>query len=253
MRKIFFTLCILISVTFGYAQCTPDPQFSSAGIYPDSASGLVPAYVGQAYNQNITIITPLDTTVEYLGQIVNVTIDNIDLTNVSGLPASFSYACDPPSCSFPGGTIKCAELYSTAPLSSEIGLHQIIFETTTYVSNVPFIGTTTQDDVIDYYYLEVSAPSATINQFDKNTFELKLAYPNPVMQQAKIQFILGAPLDITFNVYSLLGEKIDSKYITASRGVNTIQLNTMSYSPGIYLFSINNGEKILTQRMIVEN
>ena len=56
-----------------------------------------------------------------------------------------------------------------------------------------------------------------------------------------------------FNVYSLLGEKIDSKFITASRGINTIQLNTMSYSPGIYLFSINNGEKMLTQRMIVEN
>lgn len=253
MRKVLLILSFIISAAIASAQCTPDPQFTSAGIYPDSATGLAAAYVGQLYNQNITIITPTDTTVEYLGQIINVTIDNIDLTNVAGLPASFSYTCDPPNCSFPGGTVKCAELYSAAPASSEIGLHQIIFETTSYVSNVPFIGTTTQDDVIDYYYLEVSAPTSTINQFNNNTFELKAAYPNPVKEQAKIQFISGESADILFNVYSLLGEKLETQFISSSRGVNTINLNTSSYSKGIYLYSINNGNKILTQRMVVQD
>ena len=155
MKKLLLILTFAFSAFFANAQCTPDPQYTAAGIYPDSATGLLPAYVGLAYNQNITIITPADTVVDIFGSMVPVTIDSINLTNVTGLPASFSYSCDPPSCSFPGGTIKCAALSSVAPTSSEVGLHQIIFETTTYVSGVPFIGTTTQNDVLDYYYLEI--------------------------------------------------------------------------------------------------
>ena len=146
-----------------------------------------------------------------------------------------------------------AELYSSAPLSSEIGLHQIIFETTTYVSNVPFIGTTTQEDVIDYYYLEVSTPSSTFNQFDNTTFELKGAYSDPIIDQVRIQFVSGTSKNIVFKTYNLLGDEIESQLILSSRGVNTINLNTSSYSEGIYLYSINNGDKVLTKRMVVQN
>ena len=160
MKKLLLILTFAFSVFFANAQCTPDPQYTAAGIYPDSATGLLPAYVGLAYNQNITIITPTDTVVDVFGQMLPVTIDSINLTNVIGLPASFAYSCDPTSCSFPGGTIKCAALSSAAPTSSEVGLHQIIFETTTYLSNVPFIGTTTQNDVF-YYYLEIFGTTTT--------------------------------------------------------------------------------------------
>jgi hypothetical protein len=102
MKKLLLILTFAFSAFFANAQCTPDPQYTAAGIYPDSATGLLPAYVGLAYNQNITIITPADTVVDiFLGSMVPVTIDSINLTNVTGLPASFSYSCDPPSCSFP--------------------------------------------------------------------------------------------------------------------------------------------------------
>mgnify|MGYP002630183742 FL=1 len=253
MKKTLLTLTLALAFIGAQAQCTPDPLYTAVGIYPDSATGLLPATVGIAYNQNITIIVPSDTIVDVFGSPVPVTIDKIDLTSVTGLPSSFSYSCDPPSCSFPGGTTKCAELSSAAPTSSEIGLHQIIFKTTTYVSGVPFIGTTTQNDSIDYYYIEVSGVTSTINQFDNTTFELKGAYPNPVSNQAKIQFVSGTPENITFKIYNLLGEEIESQLISSSKGVNTINLNTSSYSKGIYLYSINNGNKVLTKRMIIKN
>ena len=253
MKKTLFTLTLALAFIGAQAQCTPDPQYTAVGIYPDSLTGLSPATVGIAYNQNITIIVPSDTVADVFGQMVPVTIDKIDLTSVTGLPSSFSYSCDPPSCSFPGGTTKCAELSSAAPTSSEIGLHQIIFKTTTYVSGVPFIGTTTQNDTIDYYYLQVSGVTSTINQFDNITFELKEVYPNPVSNQAKIQFVSGTTENITFKIYNLLGEEIESQLISSSIGVNTINLNTSSYSKGIYLYSINNGNKVLTKRMIIKN
>ena len=119
MKKILLTLTLALAFIGAQAQCTPDPQYTAVGIYPDELIGLSPATVGIAYNQNITIIVPSDTV--YLG--FSVIIDKIDLTSVTGLPTSFSYSCDPPSCSFPGGTIKCAALSSAAPTSSEIGLH----------------------------------------------------------------------------------------------------------------------------------
>jgi hypothetical protein len=249
MKKTLLTLTLALAFIGAQAQCTPDPQYTAVGIYPDSATGLLPATVGIAYNQNITIIVPSDTVVDVLGNMVPVTIDKIDLTSVTGLPSSFSYSCNPSSCSFPGGTIKCAELSSASPTSAEIGLHQIIFETTTTVGG----GLLTQDDVIDYYYLQVSGITSTINQFDNTTFELKEVYPNPVSNQAKIQFVSGTPENITFKIYNLLGEEIESQLISSSKGVNTINLNTSSYAEGIYLYSINNGNKVLTKRMIIKN
>ena len=257
MRKILPFLIFALTISFVNAQsgCTPDPAYTAAGIYPDSATGLSSAIVGQSYSENITVITPTDTFVDVpLAGMVNVTIDNIDLTSVTGLPPNFTYTCDPPSCSFAGGTIKCAELYSTVdPVAADIGLYPIIFETTTHVSGVPFIGTTTQDDMIDYYYIEILADNQTsiLNYFISSTFELKDAFPVPAKDQAIIQFISGTPSNISFVIYDLFGKQVYNKVILANKGINTINVNTSSLSKGIYMYSINNGERVLTKRMII--
>ena len=53
MKKLILSIAALVAFTFsGYAQCTPDPQFTAAGIYPDSATGLATAYVGSAYERS---------------------------------------------------------------------------------------------------------------------------------------------------------------------------------------------------------
>ena len=255
MNKLLLSIILVFIFIGAQAQCTPDPQYTIAGIYPDSATGLSPGFVGQPYYENITIITPVDTFVDVpvVGS-VNVTIDNIDLTSVSGLPNNFSYACDPPNCSFPGGSIECAELYSTVdPTAAEIGVYQIIFETTTYVSGIPVIGSTTQDDVIDYYYLEISNTTSAFNMIDDYLFELKEVYPNPVFGQARIQFVSGRSEEVVLNIYNLLGKKVESRSMKASRGVNTISVNTSLFSEGIYLYSINNGRDIQMKRMVVKN
>ena len=253
MKKTLLTLSLAIATIFASAQCTPDSQFSAPGIYPDSATGLSPAYVGQAYNEVITIITPLDTTVMYNGIPLAVTIQTIELTSVTGLPASFTYDCATSNCVFIGGSTSCAVLSSANPLSSEIGSHQIIMSTTTTVDagiGVPI----TQDDVIDYYYIDiVDNTTSVVNQFDNTTFNLKDVYPNPVNNTAKIQYISGLITTVEFNIYNLLGEEVESRVISSSRGVNTININTSAYSEGMYLYSINNGSEILTKRMIVKN
>ncbi|MDC0249622.1 T9SS type A sorting domain-containing protein [Flavobacteriales bacterium] len=257
MKKILLTLTLAFYFVGVNAQCMPDPQYTidSVGVYPDTIVGLADAFVGQMYSQNITIITPTDTVVDVFGTMVPVTIDNIDLTSVTGLPPNFSYTCDPPNCSFPGGSIHCAELYSTiSPTAADVGIYPIILNTTAYASDVPFLGTMTQDDVTEGYYIEIlDNTTATFNHFNQTTFELKQVYPNPVYNNVSIQFISGISKEIVLNIYNLLGEEVESHIIFSRIGANTIDINTSSYSEGIFLYTINNGSQILTKRMVVKN
>ena len=48
-------------------------------------------------------------------------------------------------------------------------------------------------------------------------------------------------------------EEVDNKSIYSSRGINTISLDVSSYANGVYLYSINNGRELQTQRMVVKN
>lgn len=252
MKKILFTLTIAISAIFASAQCTPDPQFILPGIYPDSVTGLSNAMVGQSYDEIITIISPLDTSVIILGQAIPVTIQTIELTSVVGLPASFSYDCAPSNCTFAGGSTACAVLSSPSPTASEIGSHQIMMYTLTTV-DAGLFGIQTQNDTIDYYYIEVVNATSVINQFNDFTFELKDVFPNPINSNAKIQFISGNSADIVFTVFNHLGEKIEERNIAANRGVNDIEISANDYANGMYLYSINNGIQIVSKRMVVAN
>ena len=80
-------------------------------------------------------------------------IQTVELTNITGLPPSFSYACDPPTCIFPGGSSGCINIYSPSPTFSEIGSHQIIMNTTTTFGTGFF---QPQNDIIDYYYININ-------------------------------------------------------------------------------------------------
>ena len=252
MKKILLTLTLAIAFVGAQAQCTPDPQFNIVGIYPDSTTGLTGAMVGQAYNEVITIISPVDTSTVILGQTISVTIQTIELTSVTGLPPSFSYDCATTNCIFAGGSTSCAVLTSAGPTSAEIGSHQVIMNTTTTV-DAGLFGIQTQNDVVDYYYINVSNATSVINRFNDFTFELKDVYPNPVNSNAKIQFISGNSADVVFSVFNYLGEKIEERNIAASRGVNDIEISAKDYANGMYLYSINNGIQVVSKRMIIEN
>jgi len=250
MKKILLILTLAFTFVIVNAQCTPDPQFTLAGIYPDSSTGMPDAIVGQPYNEIITIIVSTDTTVDVFGQSIPVTIQQIELTDVTNLPPSFSYDCLAPNCTFSGGTTTCAILSSASPTASEIGLYQIFMYTTATV-DAGLFGIQTQNDTIDYYYINVTNTTSTVSQFNDFTFELKDVFPNPVNSNSKIQFISGNSTDIVFSVFNHLGEKIEERNIATTRGVNNIEISASNYANGMYLYSINNGVQIVSKRMIV--
>ena len=252
MKKILLSLTLALAFIVANAQCTPDSQFTIAGIYPDSVTGLPNAMVGQSYNEVITIIAPLDTSGLFNGATIPATVITIELTDVTGLPASFSYDCEGGNCTFSGGATSCAVLSSPSPTAAEIGSHQIFMYTSTMLDIGIFIPYN-QLDTIDYYYIEVTNATSVVNQFNDFTFELKDIFPNPVNNNAKIQFVSGNSADVVFTVFNHLGEKIEEKNIAASRGINNIEISANDYANGMYLYSINNGIKVVSKRMIIAN
>ncbi len=258
MKKLLTTAFILVSCTLVYSQCTPDPQYFTGGIYPDSATGLSDAHVGHAYSELITIITPVDTIVN-AGQItglpigvISVDIDSITLNSVTGLPPNFDYYCDPPSCGFIGGTTECAELYSMVdPTLNDIGNYQIVFETTAYVSGIPFIGNTTQNDVIDYYYLNVVNSTSVLNYLSKDKFQINNISPNPANDFININFLNGKESNVVCEIYNLVGEKISSFEFSSKKGVNNESILTNTYSEGVYIFSLSDGNICVNQRVLI--
>ncbi len=156
MKKLILSIAALVAFTFsGYSQCTPDPQFTIGGIYPDSATGLPAAYVGYAYDEVITVVVPLDTIVDIpiFGPTAVPFVD-ITLDNVTGLPPNFEYNCSPSNCVFPGNSSGCINLYSTAnPTSADIGIYPLVVYVT---ATVDVLGVATpQPQTIDYYFIEI--------------------------------------------------------------------------------------------------
>ena len=69
--------------------------------------------------------------------------------------------------------------------------------------------------------------------------------------QAEIKFITGRHEEIVFAIYNLLGKQVFTRRISAQRGINTISLDASDFSKGIYLYSLNNKEQLLTKTMFV--
>ena len=140
MKQLLLSFSFLALLVFSAnAQCTPDPQYTIGGVYPDSATGLAPAYVGQTYNEVITVIVPVDTTI-YVGPIpFTLVFDSVVVSNWQGLPPGFTVDYYSPNNQFSPIDQGCFEgsqtgciLISGNPTSQDVGSYQQIITNTRY-------------------------------------------------------------------------------------------------------------------------
>lgn len=252
MKKLILSFATIAYFTFaGHAQCTPDPQFTAPGIYPDSASNLPTAYAGMAYDEVITVVVPEDTLIDIgLGPTL-IPIVDITLDGIQGLPSNMLYDCTPNNCVFPGNTSGCINLYSAAnPTAADIGLYPLTIEITATGSTL--FGNQSFASTISYYFIEIADPATmSIGSFNSESFELKTIFPNPVIDDSKIQFISGKNQAVAFTVMNVLGKTMINKNISAKKGVNELTISSENFSNGIYLYSITANGKTSTKRMIV--
>jgi hypothetical protein len=88
-----------------------------------------------------------------------------------------------------------------------------------------------------------------VNQLAIGNMQLAI-YPNPAKDYFGFRisdFGMG-----TIEIYNSIGEKVYHVTLREVEAQHTLRINTVEFSRGIYLLKITAGEKIITEKIVVE-
>ncbi|MBN2009480.1 DUF5060 domain-containing protein [candidate division KSB1 bacterium] len=123
----------------------------------------------------------------------------------------------------------------------------------------------TDNIIIDILYLtklgddaptDENAPIRTAMNFKMNqlpsTFSL-LNFPNPFNPKTQIQFSLPHDLEVSLDVYDVLGQKVDciAHHKTLTSGTHTFMFDGSKLSSGIYLCTLETTTEIIVNKMML--
>lgn len=266
MKKILLLAFVFASSIGAQAQCTADYDFGEEafGVSPDPTIGesFVTGYLGEAYEDVIHMLVPtdagdIDSTYADLGAV----IDSLTLVNVSvvidGMDVDLGdigldIACNNNGdsgipCSFLGGNQYCA-LISGTP--TQFGVFPLKINVIAYLT---FFG---QPQGIPYSFEDYIL---TIDEFtgvasiEAQSLAVKQNTPNPFSSFTTINYSLANASNVQFEVMNLLGESVISRNFNGVRGENKIRIAASDLNAGIYLYSIQAGNKKVTYRMVVND
>lgn len=148
MKKgILTTLVFMLTAMIATAQvCNYDSdavdEDEPGELWPDE---VLPAYTCESlYNQVISLVVPA--TADIL-PLITCTVNSVTLDAVLGLPAGFTFACNPGSCSFPGGGTGCVS-FAGNPSLAILGSYPLEIVVTNDVT-CPLLGDIVMTDTID--------------------------------------------------------------------------------------------------------
>lgn len=226
MKKLLLSFALFTLAFSSSAQCTPDPQFTDPGIYPDSATGFSAACVGLEYTQLITNVVPVDTCVQVVPFLpcVPMVFDSIVIVNFTGLPSSLSYDCNTSlgGCSFAGGQTGCAIINGT-PTVADIGTHNLVITVDVYVGS---LGTPSATQVIDWYFIEISDCGLGLGEAKESSLEL---YPNPATNLLTL-----AGLSETIDMVTITNINGQVMNVVHTNGAKSLDVNIEELSRGVY-------------------
>ena len=252
MKKLLLTLVAITSMSFAIAQnCTADPQYTAPGVYPDSATGLSPAFVGVPYSETITTITPVDTCIVIIIPPCQlIPIDSVVIDVFTGLPAGFSVVSENQTSLnfvFLGGSSSCMLITGTATVA-QVGLYPL---TVSGLSWATVLGVaTSQPFNVDYYTLEIVIPTG-VESLSGNEFEVKQNIPNPFNNTSKIEYYLPEASNVNLSVYNVLGKMVKSENVKATKGENNFSLNAADFSNGVYFYNLTYANQTITKWFVV--
>jgi hypothetical protein len=276
LLSLYFTGVIGIAASFGQATCSPNlsciPTGETSGICPDSATGIPGGVLNTAYSTNMSIMIPSSytsgtTTYNFSHfAVTEVTVDTSAAHSGTYVPLSaigltyLGNGLNTLGSSNIGSYTMTNYCYWAAPGSACV----IVSGTPTKSGNFPVrIKSQIRAFVVAFYtwipapdnndYKIVVSPTAGIETIDLTKFDVKQNVPNPFNSISEITYSSLNSNEVDFKVYNMLGKVVMNKTVKAEKGSNTIEVDASSFSPGIYVYSIKNGDKTITKRMIVSN
>lgn len=243
MKRLFTLFAGLLFAAAALAQpCTPDAQYTSPGIYPDTVTNLPPVSVGVAYTGVITAVVPTDTS--YMG--FTATIDSIGVTEIQGLPSGFTWAANTATGYFPGGTSGCIGIAGTAT-AGQSGTYPLLIKVT--VSGMVMGMPMTLPDTVKGYKLVVGTVGFGVN--DYYSFGVKEMYPNPAADVANIVITNNETSMVNINITDMIGRSVSSSNYRVNAGENNVALNVETLPEGVYFYTVTKGTSSVTRKLII--
>jgi len=110
---------------------------------------------------------------------------------------------------------------------------------------------------IDYplegYTFSVEGEVSVNDNAKAQVFALAQNSPNPSNNSTNIAYTLANSSDVSVMVTNLIGERVYSKNVKGKKGDNVVTLDTSEIPNGIYLYSLEAGNKKITKRMVVQH
>lgn len=249
-RLLLFFAATLITAASATAQCTPDPQYTDPGVYPDSATGFPNACVAELYDLTITNVVPVDTTTLIGPFPVTLTFDSAVVVNVAGLPPGFTYSCydaqnttsPPDGCAFEGGTAGCITITGT-PNAGDEGVYNLSIDVDVYLEG----GTTpTTTQTVDYYSIEVLPAGACgvgINEAAAANFRL---FPNPVTESFTLNGLDNLDIE-TITIVDAAGQVVRSN---DNVNVSSFNMNVSDLKEGVYFVRVGHNSSTSVIRFV---
>ena len=276
MKRLLLTIIVAIFSLASYSQCTPLPyQDSLYNIWPDTIQNLPHVTQGAPYYTVLTIKTPstlieasagdssltvIDTlgTQYYIGDWV---VDSMELISLTGLPNGLSYGCDIASCMLPGDFLSCAYLQGTT--NDPVGVYPIEILVNVYthgtillggfipvpVSTDLYSGTGSYEDIPGYKVV-INGSASNVEMYNSHRFSLLQNFPNPFNGKTTIQFNTPFVEDVELSITDIFGRKVYTRIISSVIGLNSIDIDE-NLSSGIYLYSIQTKQELLSKSMVV--
>jgi hypothetical protein len=242
MKRIIITLLLILPFSLAtlniYSQCEPatpeqcpDPE-NNGQVCPDS---LVAAFVGQFYSQVATIKPPA--TYFLPPDSTEITLHHVKLMEVDNLPEGITWQSNTPDSIFIAGEYYCVLLEGTPDSAGEYTL-RIVVDVYVLIFGVPVkVATATDSTSLTLVVID----NTGINGNENTSFYTRHNNPNPFQNETRIEYYSEKGGPVTFEVFSLLGERVYAEQLNASRGENFLVFKGQRLPKGSYFYLLRNG------------
>ena len=128
-----------------------------------------------------------------------------------------------------------------------------VFATTAF-SDFEAIVTIAQDEnpYNDNYTIHPCTTTGIEDYVKDGGLVLNQNVPNPAEDRTRISFLAPAAGKAVIEVFTLTGQKLLSEPINAQFGENYIDLNTSSYAAGMYIYTLQFEDAVLSKKMVIQ-
>lgn len=273
MRKILplFFACLFATTAFNVlnAQCIPIPNIIP--IYPAPNSALATGTVGTAYGpfglgQSINLSVPADTLYDFNGfpgvpqwipfPPVNLPMNSQSVVSITGLPPGLTWACYQQNCNILAGNNSCVSITGTPTVA---GSYNVTFNTSYNVTipdsiggfpTTPFGGAQDLPAVPFPYTIDINTVGIA-DDLNPNRFQMGQNVPNPAANSTTIIFTHPQPSKVELRICNLVGQLQMREIFIAGSGLNEREISTAGLPEGVYFYSLDNGNEVLTRKMVL--